>query len=147
MGVKDGDKTLVLTLRKGAAFHDGRAVDAEIVRWNFQCWIGQPSHSWFLAGRRIKKVVAEARDRVRIEMDRPYALVPDLCAINPTGILVWQLVDGERSVRGIVDGIERHFRDTPPSVTDDVTALLDILVEEGMIGFEWTPDAENLANP
>jgi len=84
---KDGGKILVLTLRKGAVFHDGRPVDAEIVRWNFQCWIGQPSHAWFLAGHRIKKVVAEARDRVRIEMDRPYALVPDLCAINPTGIL------------------------------------------------------------
>ena len=83
----DGGKTVVLTLRKGAVFHDGRPVDAEIVRWNFQCWISQPSHAWFLAGHRIKKVVAETRDRVRIEMDRPYALVPDLCAVNPTGIL------------------------------------------------------------
>lgn len=68
-------------------------------------------------------------------------------ALNPTGILVWQLANGQRSIREIVDGIERHFRDTPPNVADDVTALLDILVEEGMIGFEWTPDAEGLANP
>ena len=66
--------------------------------------------------------------------------------LNPTGILVWQLIDGQRSVCGIADNIERHFRDTPPSVTDDVTALLDILVEEGMIGFEWEPEAEGLAN-
>jgi hypothetical protein len=68
-------------------------------------------------------------------------------ALNPSGILVWQLVDGQRSVHEITAGVERHFRDTPPSVTDDVTALLDILVEEGMVGFEWPLDAEGLANP
>lgn len=67
-------------------------------------------------------------------------------ALNPAGILVWQLVDGQRNIREIVAGVECHFRDTPPSVTDDVTALLDVLVEEGMIGFEWTPDAAGLAN-
>jgi hypothetical protein len=68
-------------------------------------------------------------------------------ALNPSGILVWQLVDGQRSVREITAGVKRHFRDAPPRVADDVTALLDILAEEGMIGFEWTPDAEDLANP
>jgi hypothetical protein len=64
-------------------------------------------------------------------------------ALNPSGILVWQLIDGQRSLHEIVAGVERHFRDTPPSVADDVTALLDILVEEGMIGFEWESDAES----
>jgi hypothetical protein len=60
-------------------------------------------------------------------------------ALNPSGILVWQLIDGQRSVDEITAGVKRHFRDTPPRVTDDVAALLDILAEEGMIGFEWTP--------
>lgn len=67
-------------------------------------------------------------------------------ALNPSGILVWQLIDGQRSVREITDDVKRHFRDTPPSATDDVIALLDILAEEGMIGLEWAP-GKNLANP
>ena len=66
-------------------------------------------------------------------------------ALNPTGILVWQLVDGQRSIHEIVTSVERHFCDSPPTVSDDVTALLDILAEEGMVGFEWTPEAEDFA--
>jgi hypothetical protein len=64
-------------------------------------------------------------------------------ALNPTGILVWQLVDGQRSIHEIVIGVERQFCNTPPTVTDDVTALLDILVEEGLVGLEWAPEAED----
>lgn len=59
-------------------------------------------------------------------------------ALNPSGIVVWQLIDGQRTVQEITASVKRHFRDAPPRVTDDVTALLDILAEEGMIGFEWT---------
>ena len=67
-------------------------------------------------------------------------------ALNPSGILVWQLIDGQRSVHEIVADVKRHFRDAPPTVTDDVTTLLNILIEEGMAGFEWSPNAEDLAN-
>jgi hypothetical protein len=61
-------------------------------------------------------------------------------ALNPSGILVWQLIDGQRSVRQITVDVQRSFRDTPLRVVDDVAALLDILAEEGMIGFEWAAD-------
>jgi hypothetical protein len=60
-------------------------------------------------------------------------------ALNPTGVVVWQLVDGQRTVEQIVSAVQRHFRDAPPTVTDDVSELLDTLAEEGFIGFEWTP--------
>ena len=61
--------------------------------------------------------------------------------LNRTGYLVWQLVDGRRTVAQIVDAVRRRFPDAPPEVVDDVRHLLEILVEDGFIGFEWTPDA------
>jgi len=85
--LRDEGRSVILTLRKGIMFHDGRPMDAEIVRWNFRCWSGQPLHAWLRATRRIRKVTALGPDRVRIDLDRPYALLPDLCAMNPTGIL------------------------------------------------------------
>jgi len=83
----DGGKSAILTLRKGAVFHDGRPVDAAIVRWNIQCWAGRPGHSWLPAARHIQRVTVPSPGRVRIDMDRAYALLPDLCSMNPTGIL------------------------------------------------------------
>ena len=58
-------------------------------------------------------------------------------ALNATGYVVWQLVDGKRSVEEIIAGVQRHFRNAPPSTADDVVALLEILAKDGFIGFEW----------
>jgi hypothetical protein len=63
-------------------------------------------------------------------------------ALNPSGCVVWQLVDGERTVEQIVDGVRRHFRGVPDSVTDDVTALLELLAEDGFVGLEWIPEKD-----
>ena len=60
-------------------------------------------------------------------------------ALNPTGVAVWGLVDGRRTVQEITAAVARSFRDAPPTVADDVTALLDTLAAEGFIGLEWTP--------
>jgi hypothetical protein len=61
-------------------------------------------------------------------------------ALNASGCVVWELVDGERSVEQIVDRVRGHFRDVPDSVGDDVIALLDSLAQEGFVGLEWTPE-------
>jgi hypothetical protein len=55
-------------------------------------------------------------------------------ALNPTGIIVWQLVDGRRSVQEIVAAVGRRFQDAPASMPDDVRALLDTLAEDGFVG-------------
>jgi hypothetical protein len=61
-------------------------------------------------------------------------------ALNPSGCVVWQLVDGERSVEQIVAGVCRHFRDVPESVVNDVISLLDTLALDGFVGLEWAPE-------
>ena len=59
-------------------------------------------------------------------------------ALNAAGIVVWQLVDGRRSVGEIVAAVRSHYCNAPATVTDDVTSLLDELAEEGFLGHEWT---------
>ena len=75
-------------------------------------------------------------EAVLVNMDTAAAL-----ALNATGVVVWQLLDGQRSVEQIIAAVERHFRDVPDSVAKDVTALLYTLAEDAFIGFEWIPAA------
>ena len=63
-------------------------------------------------------------------------------ALNHTGVVVWQLVDGKRSVQQIIAAVQRHFNNVPDAVADDVSALLDTLAEDGFIGTEWMPGDE-----
>ena len=60
-------------------------------------------------------------------------------ALNLTGLVVWRLLDGEASVDLIIADVRSRFEGVPDSVADEVLALLDILAEDGFIGFEWKP--------
>jgi len=79
-------RTFTFTLRKGATFHDGMPVTAADVAVHFKRWVGLPEHAWLRCNQRITKVEALGPRRLRITLDRPHALLPDLCAINPTAI-------------------------------------------------------------
>jgi len=57
-------------------------------------------------------------------------------ALNPTGVVVWRLVDGRRSEQEIVAAVCQHFQDAPASVANDVLNLLERLAAEGIIGYE-----------
>ena len=57
-------------------------------------------------------------------------------ALNPTGVMLWKLIDGKRSFREIVDEFTRRLGDAPDSVTNDVQAMMDILVQDGFAGYE-----------
>jgi SynChlorMet cassette protein ScmC len=59
-------------------------------------------------------------------------------ALNHTSFMIWQLSDSQRTVEQIGAAIQCQFRDAPASVLDDVRELLQIMVEDGFIGFEWT---------
>ncbi len=57
-------------------------------------------------------------------------------AVNATGVLVWSLVDGKRTIEQIVTAVKDRFPDAPDTVRDDVLAYLTKLTEEGFIGQE-----------
>ena len=79
-------RVVVFTMRDGARFHDGATVDAEAVRIHFKRWVGLPEHGWLGANAHIVDVVARSERELAIVLDEPYALLPDLCAINPCAI-------------------------------------------------------------
>jgi hypothetical protein len=57
-------------------------------------------------------------------------------ALNATGVAIWQLVDGRRSVSDIVMALAAQFRNVPPSMESDVVSLLDRFAEQGFVGYE-----------
>lgn len=84
--VRDGT-TVTFELREGATWHDGSPVTADDVVAHFRRWVGLPEHDWLRSNRRIVSVQASAPHTVRIDLDRPCALLADLCAINPCAIV------------------------------------------------------------
>jgi hypothetical protein len=57
-------------------------------------------------------------------------------SLNPTGVVVWKLIDGRRNIQDIVMAVKAHFKNVPESVTDDVVGLLEILSGDGYVGYE-----------
>ena len=84
--VSDGGRTFTFRLREGATFHDGEPVTPEAVATHFRRWVGLPEHDWLRGNRRIIGIDAASSSELRIHLDRPHALLPELCAINPTAI-------------------------------------------------------------
>lgn len=84
--MEDGGRVVVFTLREGATFHDGTPVTAEAVVTHFRRWVGLPEHAWLRSSAHIVGVHAVTPREVRVVMDRSWALLPDLCAINPCAI-------------------------------------------------------------
>jgi peptide/nickel transport system substrate-binding protein len=79
-------RSVVFTLRDGARWHDGTPVTAEDVRIHFKRWVGLPEFAWIHSSERIREIVAESTNRLRITLNEPHALLPDLCAIRPGAI-------------------------------------------------------------
>jgi len=57
-------------------------------------------------------------------------------ALNSTGVMVWELIDGSRSPGDIALKIAESFTDVPDCVTEDVDACIRLLADDGFIGYE-----------
>jgi hypothetical protein len=75
--------------------------------------------------------------RVMVNCDTGAAI-----ALNRTGALVWDLIDGRRSPGEIAEAVRRQFSNAPDTVQDDVATLLATLSEDGFIGYEVTGPAD-----
>jgi ABC-type transport system substrate-binding protein len=84
--LEEGGRRVVLTLRDGARWHDGTPVDADAVCQHLRRWVGLPEHAWLRSSAHVERVAALSTREVEIELDEPWALLPDLCAINPGGV-------------------------------------------------------------
>ena len=57
-------------------------------------------------------------------------------ALNSTGALVWDLIDGNLNPVAIADEVAGRFDDAPDSVLEDIDACLQVLADDGFIGYE-----------
>jgi SynChlorMet cassette protein ScmD len=56
--------------------------------------------------------------------------------INPVGVALWKLMDGERSLEEMVTEIKDHFADVPGTAIEHVTAFIGDLTESGFVGYD-----------
>jgi SynChlorMet cassette protein ScmD len=55
--------------------------------------------------------------------------------INPMGVVIWKLINGERSVEDLVKEIGQQYEDVPDNVREEVEKFMMELVEGGFIGY------------
>ncbi len=53
--------------------------------------------------------------------------------VNPVGLLIWELLDGERSVQEIVEAIRARVQGAPPHLESDVVQFLNDVHERGLV--------------
>lgn len=53
--------------------------------------------------------------------------------LNPTGFVTWDLIDGVRTVKELVDGVRAQFPDAPATVETDVLRFLDSALERDLV--------------
>jgi hypothetical protein len=53
--------------------------------------------------------------------------------LNPVGWVVWELIDGHRTVAELIDGVRARIDDPPPGVANDVTTFLDGAQARGLV--------------
>lgn len=60
----------------------------------------------------------------------------DAVGINPVGVTVWKMMDGQQDVAAILAGVYEQFSDVPDAAGDEVTAFIDELATRGFVGYE-----------
>jgi SynChlorMet cassette protein ScmD len=56
--------------------------------------------------------------------------------INPVGVAVWKMLDGEHNLSDIVNNVRQEFDDVSPSVDEELGAFIDDLIAKGFAGHE-----------
>lgn len=60
----------------------------------------------------------------------------EAAGINPVGVMVWKLIDGNRDVKNIIAEVQSSFAEEPETIASDVEVFLRDLEEKGFVGYE-----------
>jgi SynChlorMet cassette protein ScmD len=60
----------------------------------------------------------------------------DAVGINPVGIAIWKLLDGEHDIGQIQDLIQEQFEGVPEAAGEEISAFINDLEERGFVGYE-----------
>jgi SynChlorMet cassette protein ScmD len=83
---------------------------------------------------------------LRVEFD-DWALLfdPDRAmtmGINPTGVAVWKLIDGQKGIEDIVKEIKEKLSDVSISAEKEISDFIDELYKNGFIGYSLNGETE-----
>jgi hypothetical protein len=56
--------------------------------------------------------------------------------VNPIGLLIWELLDGQRTVREVIDAVRDRVQDPPPQLESDVMQFLTEVHERNLVVVE-----------
>ncbi len=59
--------------------------------------------------------------------------------LNPTGVYLWKLLDGEHPMREMLKALRRDFKEVPQGADAHIVAFVEELTEHGMVTNESTP--------
>lgn len=89
---------------------------------------------------KISKPIANPNLILREEFDSCAILFdPDTgkgFGVNPVGILVWRLLDGEHTVEDIQHSLRERCENVPESAQSDVECFIEELLENGLAGLQ-----------
>ncbi len=87
--ISDDLMTYTFKLRKGVEFHNGRNVDAEAVKWNYERIMDpKTSHSFTRASlKEVKEVTAVDKQTLRVELKAPSAVFLANVVYYPTNLI------------------------------------------------------------
>ena len=74
---------------------------------------------------------------ILFDPDRATAL-----SINPTGVAVWKMIDGQNEIEDIVKEIEEMFSDVSISAEKEISDFIDELYKNGVIGYSLNGEAQ-----
>jgi SynChlorMet cassette protein ScmD len=60
----------------------------------------------------------------------------DAVGINPAGVAIWKLMDGNNSLEEIVTKIQELFDDVPGTVAEDINKFVTNLTQHGFVSSE-----------
>ena len=53
--------------------------------------------------------------------------------VNPIGLLIWELLENERTVASLVDAVRERTENPPPTVEEDVVSFVSSVQERDLL--------------
>lgn len=92
---------------------------------------------------RMDMIFSHSSDVVSREIDGSLIIVPltsgvgdmedDLFSMNETGTEIWNMLDGKKTVREVVEALTRQYRAEPSEIEQDVAGIVSELLKRRML--------------
>ena len=92
---------------------------------------------------RMDMVFAHSNEVVARDIDGMLIIVPltagvgdmedDLFSLNETGTAIWNMLDGKKTLKKIIAGLEKEYMAEPGQITRDATGIMEELLKRRMI--------------